>query len=130
MSLPPETDPQGVTAAEVDAETRSLLLFAGTTPTASDLERLLDLGDMQWHTYEVPSLDLRRLLTHWLTPFAESAPQKSLEDLLAVAYCFSLEADFFKRLLLRYTGEHRQEFEADLSRAVEGFIDPWWSLRE
>ncbi len=92
------------------------------------MERIDELSDKQWHTYEWPSDILKERITCWLEENWNVASNEYFLFVLGVGYCFALNKTFFKKALDQYNGEHKKEFEDDYNNSPQDFINPWWSL--
>jgi hypothetical protein len=93
------------------------------------LEKLDELGDRQWHTYELPKPELQIQLREWLIQNWISATPDYLESVLDLSYCFALDKEIYRRALHDYNGEHLIEYQRHLEMSDGNTIDPWWSLR-
>jgi len=94
------------------------------------LDNLRYLGDKQWHTYKIPSEMLRERVKAWLIYSGALDTEKYLETILVIAFYFCLDKDFYKTVLEKYPGTHKQEFIRDLENSAGEIIDPWWSLKQ
>jgi len=93
------------------------------------LSYLRMLGDKQWHTYKLPSDELRQKIKLWLIKNWVSNSTEYLEDLLVISYYFSLDKEFYKTALNLYQGKFKSEFLLDLENSKGNDIDPWWRLK-
>jgi len=91
------------------------------------LEKLDELGNRQWHTYELPNSDLQNRIRNWIINNWENS-QTFLEGVLGICYCFGLDKELYIQALNGYTGVHKQEFENNLKNSTGNFINPWWSM--
>ena len=99
-------------------------------PLRVTLEKLEELSDKQWHTYELPAdnvkLKLKNfIISHWV----DNTPE-FLESILVISCCFALDKTFFKSALDKYKGESFKEFETDIIKSPDENIDPYWSLKK
>jgi len=93
------------------------------------IERLDELCDKQWHTYERPSNFLMNRLTLWLRKNWNPNSNEYLLFVLGVSYSFSLSKSLYKEALDNYEGEDKLEFEEAYFNSNQDYIDPWYSLR-
>lgn len=94
------------------------------------LAKLHELGERQWHTYELPDAALQTRLNEWLINNWISADQDYLESVLGLAYCFALSKELYRCALQYYMGEHLSDFQRDLDKSDGDNIDPWWSMKQ
>ena len=92
------------------------------------MDRLDELGDKQWHTYELPSSELKERLTSWMKQNWIVISNKYLIDALGISYGFALSRSFFKEILDQYNGEGKKEFIDAYNNSTQDYIDPWWTL--
>ena len=98
--------------------------------TKETLGTLCYLGDKQWHTYKLPSSELRARIKAWLIHSGAVDSDENLVDLLVISFCFALDKTFYKLLLDRYSDETKWQFAANIENSPEDDIDPWWSLKK
>lgn len=90
-------------------------------------EKLEILSEKQWHTYKLPSMEVRNEFTAWITK-NWSNDQKYLETVLLVCYSFGLSKSVFMKAFTQYDGDSKSEFEEDLLRSDGNYMDPYWSF--
>lgn len=93
------------------------------------LDKLVELGDKQWHNYEEPKTNVKEKMKNFLIS-KWSEDSDFLEQVLAISYCFALDKDFYCLALNNYKGQHRNEFEKDLINSPGENIDPYWTMRK
>lgn len=92
------------------------------------LEKLVDLGDKQWHCYEEPKMHVKEKLRNFLTSNWTNETDY-LENVLILSYCFALDKSFYQKALNSYSGKHYKNFEKDLINSLGENIDPYWTMR-
>jgi hypothetical protein len=108
-----------------------LVLDEAENKTAKEtLSNLRYLGDKQWHTYELPSDELRARIKAWLINSGAVDSDENLVDALVISFCFALDKAFYKMLLDRLSGETKWQFTQDFENSLQDDMDPWWSLKK
>jgi|SRR5690554_1185121 len=98
--------------------------------TQNTIEKMHALCEKQWHTYELPSLGIRKSTTHWVQEYLDTAsPDPELAA--KIVYCFGLNRQILAQIIECY-GDYvdLSEYEEDLEHADGDFIDPYWTLRK
>jgi len=106
-----------------------VLKEADTEDSLTTLQKLEELGDRQWHTYELPDPQTQQEIKNWMIRNWSSPTEAWLEGTLAVIYMFALNKQLFQKALQTYTGPHKEEFEKDLLNSHSDNIDPRWSMK-
>ena len=99
-------------------------------PLTTTFEKLEELSDKQWHTYELPSDKVKQKLKNFIISHWTDNTPEFLESVLIISACFALDKVFFKTVLDNYKGESFKEFETDLLKSPDETIDPYWSLKK
>ena len=122
--------PDYLSRDEVHRHCMTVLVESEKDDISVTLAKLNELGDRQWHTYELPDPALQTRLRKWLIDNWVSADQDYLESVLGLSYCFALDKELYGLALQYYTGEHLKEFQRDLEKSDGDNIDPWWSMKQ
>lgn len=128
--------PDGLSSEESEKLFWTWMVETADEDLKTSLSKLDLISDVQWHTYELPSRDVRQALSDWIggvlvihdvSPFEE----QRLEILLGASYCYGLDKSLYERILASYTGESLAEFESNLKESEETtHIDPYWSMQQ
>jgi len=121
--------PDVMTRDEVRKLCDLILKEADAEDSHTTLQKLEELGDRQWHMYELPDPQTQQEIRNWMIRNWISPTEAWLEGVLAVIYMFALDKQLFQRALQSYTGPHKDEFEKDLLHSPGEYIDPWWSMK-
>ena len=92
-------------------------------------EKLLEMADRQWHTYELPADELRNTLKTWLIYNWTSISSENVESLLVLGHSFGLDIELFHQVLALYDGPFKDKFLQDLEHSPGSHINPYWRLR-
>ena len=120
--------PDSMDRADVERVCRQLLADSAHESLSETLLKLDELADRQWHTYEEPSIELKRQLESWLRQKWDLSSE-FLETCLGLGYCFALSRSLYEAAFVLYKGEFEDEFRRNLDRSSGEFIDPYWSMR-
>ena len=121
--------PDYMKPAEVERYCFLILQESSLESVTQTLEKLREMSDRQWHTYELPSKELRNKLKNWLIQNWTSNSSEYLESMMVLSYCFGLDKEFFSQALAHYDGKFKVNFQRDLENSPDDRIDPWWRLR-
>ena len=121
-----ESIPDSISSSEVHKYTMNILTSSESVFSA--LSKLDIIADRQWHTYVLPSTELQAALRKWLISNWVSNSQEYMESILALSYCFGLDKELYQKALENYSGEHKAEFQKNLSKSLGKTINPWWSM--
>jgi len=121
--------PDYIEPAEVEKYCFLILQESALETVAQTLEKLNEMSDRQWHTYQLPPRELQDELKKWLIQNWTSNSSEYLESIMGLSYCFGLDKEFFSKALAYYEGRFKNGFRRDLDNSVGEFIDPWWSMK-
>ncbi|OPY88304.1 MAG: hypothetical protein A4E71_00515 [Smithella sp. PtaU1.Bin162] len=121
--------PDGLTPKEVRAYLTTLLKESEAENPDVTVEKLILLGERQWHTYELLPRGMRSQLQEWIIKNWTDGSEKCLESFLIIACDYALDKEIFAQALKRYHGKSAGEFERDLANSREDYVDPWWSMK-
>ncbi len=94
-------------------------ILDGSEPSTQQLtlEGLLIAADKQWHTYEVPSPDLRQKLASWILSNWISDSDEFLEVVFVLANNYALEKLLLRRVIRQYDGPDKQKSGGDTGQS-------------
>ena len=98
-------------------------------PLMVTLDKLVELGDKQWHNYEEPKSKFKEKIKSFLVS-KWSNESDFLEKVLIISYDFALDKSFYQTALNSYKGESYEEFAKDLANSSDDNIDPYWTMRK
>ena len=122
--------PEYPESSEVEKYCFAILDEANREPTQDTIQKLQAIGDKQWHTYQLPSIELQAALKKWLIQNWISNSDDYLEAILYLAFNFGLDKEFYTKALSLYEGRFEGEYQRALDNSSGDFIDPWWSMKE
>ena len=125
-----ESLPDSMSRDEIHRHCMTVLEESKKEDISVTLAKLNELGDRQWHTYELPDSALQARLRRLLIDNWVAADQGYLESVLGLSYCFALDKELYRCALTNYTGDHLEEFQRSLENSVGDNINPWWSMAE
>lgn len=94
------------------------------------LGKLLVLSDKQWHTYQLPSNEIKGKIKNWLIQSGLLDSKKFLVSLLVISFSFSLDKEFYKKILDMYSGSDKWQFQRNYNNSLGVDMDPWWTLKK
>ncbi len=118
--------PDYMKPVEVERYCLLILQESSLESVTQTLEKLQEMSDRQWHTYELPSKELRNKLKNWLIQNWTLNSSEYLESMMVLSYCFGLDKEFFSQALVHYDGKFKVKFQRDLENSAGDSIDPWW----
>jgi len=86
------------------------------------------LCDTQWHTYELPSNQVKALAFEWVGGYI-NYPESSSDVILKVIYCFGLAKSLVFEVVKKYGDSSIDEYRKTIENSPGECIDPYWSMR-